>query len=86
MHTIDLPTRDQVSPADQAPFDTRRKGLGMMHSLYSSVAAYLQRVGAARLLAVNPGVRWTAVLVQSVIAGLVVAVTRANPPGRPSRS
>jgi AhpD family alkylhydroperoxidase len=38
MSTIQVPTRDQVSPANQALFDTLKKGLGMVPNLYATLA------------------------------------------------
>ncbi len=38
MTTINVPTRDQVSPANQAHFDTLKKGLGMVPNLYATLA------------------------------------------------
>ncbi len=38
MTTINVPTRDQVSPANQALFDTLKKGLGMVPNLYATLA------------------------------------------------
>jgi AhpD family alkylhydroperoxidase len=38
MTTINVPTRDQVSPANQALFDALKKGLGMMPNLYATLA------------------------------------------------
>ena len=38
MTTIHVPTRDQVSPANQAHFDTLKKGLGMVPNLYATLA------------------------------------------------
>ncbi len=38
MTTIQVPTRDQVSPANQALFDTLKKGLGMVPNLYATLA------------------------------------------------
>lgn len=38
MTTFDVPTRDQVSPANQALFDTLKKGLGMVPNLYATLA------------------------------------------------
>ncbi|PTT92970.1 alkylhydroperoxidase [Pelomonas sp. HMWF004] len=38
MTPIDVPTRDQVSPANQALFDTLKKGLGMVPNLYATLA------------------------------------------------
>jgi AhpD family alkylhydroperoxidase len=38
MHTIQVPTRDQVSPANQALFDQLRKGLGKVPNLYATLA------------------------------------------------
>lgn len=38
MTTINVPTRDQVSPANQALFDTLKKGLGRVPNLYATLA------------------------------------------------
>ncbi len=38
MHTIQVPTRDQVSSANQALFDQLKKGLGMVPNLYATLA------------------------------------------------
>jgi AhpD family alkylhydroperoxidase len=38
MTTIQVPTRDQVSPANQALFDNLKKGLGMVPNLYATLA------------------------------------------------
>jgi len=38
MTTINVPTRDQVSPANQALFDNLKKGLGMVPNLYATLA------------------------------------------------
>ena len=38
MTTFNVPTRDQVSPANQALFDTLKKGLGMVPNLYATLA------------------------------------------------
>jgi uncharacterized peroxidase-related enzyme len=38
MSTVQVPTRDQVSPANQALFDTLKKGLGMVPNLYATLA------------------------------------------------
>ena len=38
MTTIQVPTRDQVSPANQALFDVLKKGLGMVPNLYATLA------------------------------------------------
>jgi AhpD family alkylhydroperoxidase len=38
MTTLNVPTRDQVSPANQAHFDTLKKGLGMVPNLYATLA------------------------------------------------
>jgi AhpD family alkylhydroperoxidase len=38
MTPINVPTRDQVSPANQAHFDTLKKGLGMVPNLYATLA------------------------------------------------
>lgn len=38
MNTIQVPTRDQVSPTNQALFDQLKKGLGMVPNLYATLA------------------------------------------------
>jgi AhpD family alkylhydroperoxidase len=38
MTSINVPTRDQVSPTNQAHFDTLKKGLGMVPNLYATLA------------------------------------------------
>jgi AhpD family alkylhydroperoxidase len=38
MTTINVPTRDQVSPTNQAHFDILKKGLGMVPNLYATLA------------------------------------------------
>lgn len=38
MTTLHVPTRDQVSPANQAHFDTLKKALGMVPNLYATLA------------------------------------------------
>ncbi|MFN0315465.1 MAG: carboxymuconolactone decarboxylase family protein, partial [Burkholderiales bacterium] len=38
MTTINVPTRDQVSPANQAHFDNLKKGLGLVPNLYATLA------------------------------------------------
>ncbi len=38
MNTIQVPTREQVSPANQALFDQLKKGLGMVPNLYATLA------------------------------------------------
>lgn len=38
MTTFQVPSRDQVSPANQALFDTLKKGLGMVPNLYATLA------------------------------------------------
>ena len=38
MNTIQVPTRDQVSAANQALFDQLKKGLGMVPNLYATLA------------------------------------------------
>ena len=38
MTTIQVPTRDHVSPANQAHFDNLKKGLGMVPNLYATLA------------------------------------------------
>ncbi|AKT41530.1 carboxymuconolactone decarboxylase family protein [Chondromyces crocatus] len=37
MKTISVPTRDDVSPADQALFDTLEKGVGFVPNLYATM-------------------------------------------------
>jgi AhpD family alkylhydroperoxidase len=38
MKTINVPTYDEVSPANQALFDNLKKGLGMVPNLYATLA------------------------------------------------
>jgi alkylhydroperoxidase family enzyme len=38
MNTINVPTREQVTPANQALFDNLKKGLGMVPNLYATLA------------------------------------------------
>ena len=38
MNPINVPTRDEVSPANQALFDSLQKGLGMVPNLYATLA------------------------------------------------
>jgi AhpD family alkylhydroperoxidase len=38
MTTINVPTRDEVSPANQAIFDNLKSGLGMVPNLYATLA------------------------------------------------
>jgi AhpD family alkylhydroperoxidase len=38
MKNFDVPTRDQVSPANQTLFDNLNKGLGMVPNLYAAMA------------------------------------------------
>jgi len=38
MNPIHVPTRDEVSPANQALFDSLQKGLGMVPNLYATLA------------------------------------------------
>ena len=38
MNTIQVPTREQVSPANQALFDQLKKGLGKVPNLYATLA------------------------------------------------
>jgi AhpD family alkylhydroperoxidase len=38
MTVINVPTRDQVSPANQALFDNLKKGIGMVPNLYATLA------------------------------------------------
>jgi AhpD family alkylhydroperoxidase len=46
MTTIHVPTRDQVSPANQAHFDTLKKGLGMVPNLYATLALSEHALGS----------------------------------------
>jgi AhpD family alkylhydroperoxidase len=43
---INVPTRDQVSPANQAHFDALKKGLGMVPNLYATLALSEQALGS----------------------------------------
>lgn len=38
MNTIDVPNRESVSPANQAIFDSLKKGIGMVPNLYATFA------------------------------------------------
>ena len=38
MNPVNVPTRDEVSPANQALFDNLKKGLGMVPNLYATLA------------------------------------------------
>jgi uncharacterized peroxidase-related enzyme len=38
MTVFNVPTRDEVSPANQALFDTLKKGIGMVPNLYAALA------------------------------------------------
>jgi AhpD family alkylhydroperoxidase len=38
MNTVNVPTRDQVTPTNQALFDNLKKGLGMVPNLYATLA------------------------------------------------
>jgi AhpD family alkylhydroperoxidase len=38
MNTINVPTRDEVNPTNQALFDNLKKGLGMVPNLYATLA------------------------------------------------
>jgi AhpD family alkylhydroperoxidase len=38
MATIDVPTRDEVSPANQAIFDNLKRGIGSVPNLYATLA------------------------------------------------
>lgn len=38
MNAINVPTREEVSPANQALFDNLKKGLGMVPNLYATLA------------------------------------------------
>ena len=42
---IDVPTREQVSAANQAHFDSLKKGLGMVPNLYATLALSEQALG-----------------------------------------
>jgi AhpD family alkylhydroperoxidase len=44
--TINVPTRDQVSPANQAHFDNLKKGLGMVPNLYATLALSENALGS----------------------------------------
>ena len=46
MTTINVPTRDQVSPANQALFDNLKKGLGMVPNLYATLALSENALGS----------------------------------------
>ena len=46
MTTITAPTRDQVSPANQALFDGLKKGLGMVPNLYATLALSEHALGS----------------------------------------
>jgi AhpD family alkylhydroperoxidase len=46
MTTITVPTRDQVSPANQAHFDKLKKGLGMVPNLYATLALSENALGS----------------------------------------
>ena len=46
MNLVDVPTRDQVSPANQALFDTLHKGLGMVPNLYATLALSEHALGS----------------------------------------
>jgi AhpD family alkylhydroperoxidase len=43
--TINVPTREQVSAANQAHFDNLKKGLGMVPNLYATLALSEQALG-----------------------------------------
>lgn len=45
MITIQVPTREQVSPANQALFDQLKKGLGMVPNLYATLALSQNALG-----------------------------------------
>ena len=49
MTTIQVPTRDQVSPANQALFDQLKKGLGMVPNLYATLALSLPALSGLAL-------------------------------------
>lgn len=46
MTTFHVPTREQVSPANQAHFDTLKKGLGMVPNLYATLALSEHALGS----------------------------------------
>jgi AhpD family alkylhydroperoxidase len=46
MTTVNVPTRDQVSPANQALFDSLKKGLGMVPNLYATLALSEHALGS----------------------------------------
>lgn len=46
MTTIHVPTREQVSPANQALFDQLKKGLGMVPNLYATLALSEHALGS----------------------------------------
>jgi AhpD family alkylhydroperoxidase len=46
MTTINVPTRDQVSPANQTHFDNLKKGLGMVPNLYATLALSENALGS----------------------------------------
>jgi AhpD family alkylhydroperoxidase len=46
MTTINVPTRDQVSPANQALLDNLKKGLGMVPNLYATLALSENALGS----------------------------------------
>jgi AhpD family alkylhydroperoxidase len=45
MTTINVPTRDDVSPTNQALFDNLKKGLGMVPNLYATLALSQNALG-----------------------------------------
>jgi len=51
MKTITVPTRDEVSPANQVLFDNLKKGIGMVPNLYATMA--LSQNALATYLALN---------------------------------
>lgn len=46
MTRFQVPTRDEVSPANQALFDTLKKGLGMVPNLYATLALSEHALGS----------------------------------------
>lgn len=46
MSLVPVPTRDQVSPANQALFDTLQKGLGRVPNLYATLALSEHALGS----------------------------------------
>jgi AhpD family alkylhydroperoxidase len=50
MTPINVPTRDQVSPANRALFDSLKKGLGMVPNLYATLALSEHALGNCLVL------------------------------------